>query len=270
MSDQQNEPGVGQDRPLLLQAALDGELDAQGMIAFEHDMLQDAALKAEYQRLTALRMAIQKLPKMQASEDFRAAMAAIGSTSEKHSAAAPKSAWPGEWRPTALAASLALLLGSGLTYLVLPAQGPDVMQELIAGHVRGMLSGQPADVATSDRHTVKPWFATRVVQAPQVVDLSAAGFTLDGGRIDVIDGKPAATLVFHHLKHVISVTELPGVSQRFGTAEIHRTVKGYSVLSWTMGATPDTETTYVAVSDIAPGELNALAAAFRQAVARGQ
>ncbi len=61
-------------------------------------------------------------------------------------------------------------------------------------------------------------------------------------------------------------TELPGISARFGTAEIHRTAKGYSVLSWTMGE-PDAKTTYVAVSDIAPGELEKLAAAFRKAVA---
>ncbi len=266
MSDPHGAPRSREERPLLLQAALDGELDAQGMITFEQDLAQDAALRAEYQRLAALRAAIQRLPKTQASADFRARIEAIA-TEQGKSIARPANGWFGEWRSSALAASLALMLGSGLTYLLVPAQSPDVMQALIAGHVRGMISGQPADVASSDRHTVKPWFATRILEAPQVVDLSAEGFTLDGGRVDVIDSKPVATLIFHHLKHVISVTELPGASARFGTAETRRTVKGYSVLSWTMGATPDTKTTYVAVSDIAPDELEHLAAAFRQAVA---
>jgi anti-sigma factor RsiW len=255
------------DNNLLLHAALDGELDMAAMLDFERRLGEEPALAAEYQRLMALRQAIGKLPKTQVSDDFRARMAAIATEVKKVPDVSPVNAWIGDWRPMALAACLALMLGSGFTFLTLPARGPDVMQDLVAGHVRGMISGQPADVVTSDRHTIKPWFATRVVQAPQVVDLSAAGFTLDGGRIDVIGGKPAATLVFHHLKHIISVTELPGVQAQFGAAESHRSVIGYSVLTWTMGDTPENKTTYVAISDIAPGELNALAAAFRQAVA---
>jgi anti-sigma factor RsiW len=267
-----DEPLPSADHSLILQAALDGELDVAGTLAFEQRLAEDPILAAEYKRLVALRHAIGKLPKMQASDDFRARMTAIGTSIQKPSKQGVSkihaaNAWLRAWRPMAMAASVALVLGSGLTYVAMPPQGSDVMQDLIAGHVRGMISGQPADVATSDKHTVKPWFATRVVQAPQVVDLSAAGFTLDGGRIDVIDGKPVATLVFHHLKHVISVTELPGPRARFGTAATHRSVMGYSVLTWTMGDTPENKTTYVAISDIAPDELNALAAAFQQAVA---
>jgi anti-sigma factor RsiW len=255
------------DHNLLLHAALDGELDVAAMLEFEKRLAEEPALAAEYQRLAALRQAMGKLPKMQASDNFRARMAAIAAEGEKMPEVPPANAWIVDWRPMALAACFALMLGSGFTFLTLPERGPDIMQDLIAGHVRGMISGQPADVVTSDRHTVKPWFATRVVQAPQVVDLSAAGFTLDGGRIDMIDGTPAATLVFHHLKHIISVTELPGVQARFGAADSHRSVLGYSVLTWTMGDTPENKTTYVAISDIAPDELNALANAFRQAAA---
>jgi anti-sigma factor RsiW len=254
------------DKTLLSQAALDGELDASAMLLFEKQVAEDPALAAEYGRLGALRQTIRKLPKMEASDDFRARIAAIA-TAPQTPAASP---WFGEWRSSALAASLALVLGSGLTFLMLPRPGPDATQELIAGHVRGMISGQPADVATSDRHTVKPWFATRITEAPQVFDLKDDGFALDGGRVDVVDGKPVATLVFHHLKHVISVSELPGTPAHFGLTEGHRTVKGYSTYTWSMGDTPDNKTTFVAVSDIAPAELDTLAVAFRKAVAAEQ
>lgn len=269
MTDITGEPQSSGDRSLLLQAALDGELDATAMLLFEKQLAEDPALSTEYRRLNALRHAIHdKLPKVVASDDFRARIAAIATPQKPVSQPARK--WFGEWQQTAVAASLALFLGSGLTFLMLPQQASNVTQELIAGHVRGMIADQPMDVATSDKHTVKPWFATRVTQAPQVVDLSAEGFALAGGRVDVIDDKPVATLVFRHFKHVISVSELPGTPAHFGLVDGHRTIKGYSTYTWTTGDTPDNKTTYVAVSDIAPGELDALAAAFRKAVAAEQ
>src|SRR6202000_2989297 len=77
----------------------------------------------------------------------------------------------------------------------------------VAGHVRALAAGTPFDVASSDRHTVKPWFAGKVTFAPQVVDLADKGFPLVGGRVDVIDGRTAATLVFRHDKHIVSLTE---------------------------------------------------------------
>ncbi len=257
---------------MLLQAALDGELDASAMLSFHHCLAGEPDLAAEYGRQRALRQAIQRLPKTQASEAFRARMAAIGVPA----AAAPEidpprvsllhqtRTWLGDWRPTALAASLALILGSGLTFLALPSRQGDVAERLVADHIRGMIAGQPADVASTDRHTVKPWFATRIIQAPHVVDLAADGFPLIGGRVDVIDDKPVATLVFQHAKHIISVSELPSALAPAKPGQVHSTVKGYSVLTWGGGAAGPT---YIAVSDIAPTDLDALAAAFRKAVA---
>jgi anti-sigma factor RsiW len=258
---------------MLLQAGLDGELDASTMLLFERRLAEEPALAAEYRRLLALRQSLGKLPKTQASEAFRARMVALGSQGggPAQEDRPPQTSrlnrtriWLADWRPMILAASLAFILGSGASFLMLPAPGGSVTQTLVAEHIRGMIAGQVTDVASSDRHTVKPWFATRIVQAPQVVDLSAEGFTLLGGRVDVIDDKPVATLVFQRAKHVISLTELPGSRAAAGPASIHRSVKGYSVLTWTMGETAGSSTTYIAVSDIAPAELDALAAAFRK------
>ena len=67
------------------------------------------------------------------------------------------------------------------------------------------MAPQPTDVSSSDRHTVKPWFNSRIPQSPQVVDLADKGFPLVGGRIDVIGTRPVPTLVYRHRQHLISL-----------------------------------------------------------------
>jgi anti-sigma factor RsiW len=68
--------------------------------------------------------------------------------------------------------------------------------------MRGLMAQQPTDIASSDRHTVKPWFNNRIPQSPQVIDLSKDGFPLIGGRVDVIDTMPVATLVYGRRAHI--------------------------------------------------------------------
>src|SRR5258708_16805858 len=89
----------------------------------------------------------------------------------------------------------------------------DVARQVVAGHIRGQLASQPFDVASSDRHTVKPWFTSRLPESPQVPDLAAQGFTLVGGRVDVVGHDPVATIVYKHAAHTVSLTTLqPGQS----------------------------------------------------------
>jgi anti-sigma factor RsiW len=111
------------------------------------------------------------------------------------------------------------------------------------------------EVASSDRHTVKPWFNGRLPQSPRVVDLTAQGFPLAGGRIDVIGLKPAPTLVYRARLHVISVTALP-LKDSEGAQP--RAINGYNVVAWTDGPLA-----YWAVSDLAAPELEAFSRAFR-------
>lgn len=246
------------DKPLLLQAALDGELDAAGMLAFERAMNEDAELAAEYHRLDALRTALQGLPKSPASNAFRTRMEALTIGEPK-----PRRLWlSAERRSAALAAGLAFMLGSGLTFLLLPKAPPQPMQALVADHVRGLISGQPVDVASSDHHTVIPWFATRSAFAPHVVDLAAEGFPLVGGRIDMLGATPVPTLVYRYKRHIISLTEVP---EKVATPpQGRRSVDGFAVLAWRQA-----NVTYVAISNAMPIELDALAAAFRKATAAG-
>ena len=101
----------------------------------------------------------------------------------------------------AAAAIIAAVLASGGTYLGLRQAAPtNEIAAIVAGHQRALLATEPFDVASSDRHTVKPWFDSKVALSPQVLDLSDAGFPLAGGRVDVIDGKavrPSSTGAGH-------------------------------------------------------------------------
>ena len=114
------------------------------------------------------------------------------------------------WRALgpALAASLALVAALG-GYMAGRAGDDPELADLVAGYQRAALAGQPIDVASSDRHTVKPWLATRAPIGARVVDLAAEGFPLLGGRIDVVEGRPVPTLVYRRREHLISVSELP-------------------------------------------------------------
>jgi len=88
----------------------------------------------------------------------------------------------------------------------------EVAHAVVAGHIRSLLAPQPFDVASSDRHTVKPWFTSRLPESPQVPDLAAQGFVLVGGRVDVVGHDPVATIVYKHAKHTVSLTTLHAVN----------------------------------------------------------
>ncbi|MEA2830305.1 MAG: hypothetical protein QOF22_1053, partial [Bradyrhizobium sp.] len=119
-------------------------------------------------------------------------------------------------------------------------------------HIRSLLATQPFDVASSDRHTVKPWFTSRLPESPQVVDLAAQGFTLMGGRVDVVGQLPVATIVYKHAAHTVSLTTLQA-----GQSVTDQTIAGYNIRSW-----GDEKFTYVAVSDMASADLVTFEHAF--------
>ena len=245
---------------LLTQAAIDGELDAAGMLDFENRLAGNAPLAAEYGRLKTLREVMHRdLVKPVAPQALRERVARMvaPSPAPRATRAAPF------WRAMAASAVFAAGLGSASTWLALRAsvQDTNLADTLIADHKRGLLSGQPFDVASSDRHTVKPWFATRFALAPKVVDLAPQGFPLAGGRIDVIAGAPAPVLIYRHNEHFISLTALPAQTASAPQALV---IEGYSVQVWHDGGTD-----YWAISDIDPAELSKFRQLFEAAAKAG-
>ena len=113
-------------------------------------------------------------------------------------------------------------------------QEQTIADEVVSAHIRSLQPGHLMDVETSDQHTVKPWFDGKVDVAPPVIDLTAEGFTLLGGRLDYIDGEPVASVVYKRRKHVINLF----VAQRLGAEHANvtdRTVQGYNVRHWSAG-----------------------------------
>jgi anti-sigma factor RsiW len=271
---------------LLLQAALDDELDAAAMMEVESRLAADPALAAEYARLLALREAIRlRLPREAAPDALRARVIALSSAAGEAAPDSPPTrviamAWAlpraagavlarrgrSDFSYRALAASLMLGIalgagGSGL-FRSAPADDDEVGRAIVAGYVRGRLSGQPVDVATSDRHTVKPWFAGKVASPTTVVDLAKDGFALVGGRIDVVGATAVPTLVYRRREHQIALSETAARGNETSSAPRRDSREGYSLLRWI-----DHGRVYTAVSDLAPADLDAFGAAFRSAAA---
>lgn len=142
------------------------------------------------------------------------------------------------------AAAMALILGSGTV-----DKRPAVARDAIAAHVRGIGGERRVEVASADTHTVRPWFAGRLAFSPPVRNLAQHGFPLIGGRVDHLDAKPVAALVYERRKHVITVFVQPA-EQAAGVAEGVTQHNGFSVVAWREGPF-----LAIAASDLNPGEL---------------
>jgi anti-sigma factor RsiW len=112
---------------------------------------------------------------------------------------------------------------------MLTDQDSRIMSDIVSAHLRSLQADHLADVLSSDQHTVKPWFNGRLDVAPPVIDLTAPGFTLIGGRLDYIDGKPVAALVYRRRAHVINLFVTEAGSERHATMQ---TVQGFNVRRW--------------------------------------
>lgn len=242
---------------LLLNAYIDGELDPAHALEFERRLADNPALAEERTRIEALRGAMrERLPRETASPALRRRVAALARPQPFAADWGAGRGWGAKWGAMAASVAVAFAAGSLATLLALgPGNHEPGPELLVASHERALMASQPIDVASSDRHTVKPWFNGKLPQSPRVVDLTAQGFSLVGGRIDVIGLTPAPTLVYRVRQHVISLTALPA-SRRAGTPI--RPIDGYNVVEWSDGPL-----VYWAVSDLAAPELENFAKAFR-------
>ena len=166
------------------------------------------------------------------------------------------------WR-AGLAGAVAGAVLASTAWLALPAltagtAAQDLPARLVNLHTRASLSHREIAVASSDRHTVKPWLSARLDYSPPVVDAAGAGFALLGARLERLDGHDMAVLVYQHRQHRIDVMVRPEAHAALGLAA---TVRGFNVVS-ASGA----DMQWLAVSDLNGAEL----ADFLHRLAAGQ
>lgn len=159
-------------------------------------------------------------------------------------------------RWAAMAASLIVAVGVGWLGGTFTGQGGRQTDEMIGGYLRVAMAETPVDVASSDRHTVKPWFTGRIDYAPPVHDLTAEGFPLLGGRLDVVDGRKVAVLVYRRNQHRLALTLWPAATAGNTSPEVTER-DGFALARWRHAGFE-----MRAVSDLAPGEMAAFAAAL--------
>jgi anti-sigma factor RsiW len=263
---------------------LDDELDAADRHAVSAHLASCPVCAARHERQRALSETLrQKLPAYSAPDLLRArignALRVEAGGSSRGAAEPPGTATADvgaalksarRWRLAALAASL--LFVASTTYGVVAtrdARGDGaqrsalvddaIAHDVLASHVRSLMPGHLTDVASSNRHNVKPWFNGRLDYSPPVYDLSDAGFPLVGGRVDYVGNRAVAVLVYQRRQHLISVYVWPSAWDANGAPRAAKgtpetTQQGYHMLSWTSGGM-----TRWAISDLNEDELRELA-----------
>jgi anti-sigma factor RsiW len=147
---------------------------------------------------------------------------------------------------------LACVLSALLTFAVVMRQsGQEVRleQDVVSAHIRSLLQDSPFQVASSDPHSVRPWFNGRVDYAPAVKDLATEGYPLAGGRLDYVGGRRVGALVYKRRLHLISVFLWPSPGPDESAPRTLQ-INGYNVVTWNRAGL-----TWWAVSDLGAAEL---------------
>ena len=238
-----------------LHGYLDGELDASRSAEFERHLetcreCANALAAEESLRSSLQHSGLYEHAPVSLRKKIRAGLQAAGPSSVSERIPA--------WRWLAVAASI--LLVAGISWYAWPRPGvnsadaaPFTAAEMIDAHVRSLQPGHLTDVASTDQHTVKPWFTGKLDFAPPVKDYSEEGFPLVGGRLDVLAGRNVAALVYMRRKHVINVFVMP---TKEADTPIHPPGlrQGYQWLHWRRQGME-----YCAVSDVSLSDLHELA-----------
>jgi anti-sigma factor RsiW len=240
----------------LLPTYSDGELDPVQSAAVEKHLLACVECAARRDDQLALSARIKRdVPYFPAPPAMRSRIEAVlAETSPRSRPVRDRWRWLGAG---ALAGSMATVLAWFMGSAVLEwRDGTDLAAEAVADHVRATLSNHVNDVATSDRHTVKPWLSARLDYSPPVQDLSGEGFALTGGRVDYLERHAVATLVYRYREHVIDVFVRPASESAARPSRPPvSTVRGFNVVC-ASGAGMD----WLVVSDTSAEVLTAFAA----------
>lgn len=235
----------------LLPAYVDDELDPGAALALECHLADCAACRREYAQQRAMHGLLRsRLSKASAPVALARRIDANLPAGKRRQES---------WR----SAAMGFALGVALSVLVLfmPAGvyragwfggEPPLAQQIAYSHIRSLQAQHLIDIASSDRHVVKPWFNGRLDFSPPVIDMAEEGFPLDGGRLDFIDGHSVSVLVYRRNRHPINVYAWPGADRDTGVQM--RESRGYHLAQWSAGGMR-----FWAASDLAGDELRAFA-----------
>lgn len=244
------------DQELLLGALVDGELDAANVALVEAHVTRCEGCREELERLQAVRRLVSAdALRHSAPDSLDRRIAALPGLSRKSSRSSILPGWLVPGVGGALAASLAMVT------LVQPPAQSAIDQQLVSSHVRSLQAGHLTDVQTTNQHIVKPWFNGKVDFAPPVPELAAQGFPLAGGRLDSIDGKTVAAIVYRRRLHTVNLFVWPAKA----ASERSALEDGFSLVEWSDGGLR-----FAAVSDIPPGELRQFERHFRAQTQQAQ
>jgi anti-sigma factor RsiW len=246
---------------ILLHALIDGELDAGHAREVEEHVAGCARCAAALADYRAMSQAV-------AGADLR--YTAPPSLRERIEASLPqpKSAevvpLPNRrsvLRGFAMGSAVSALAATGLVAIVLRNDDAQrIESEVVSAHLRSLQAGHLIDVVSTDQHTVKPWFNGKLDVSPPVVDLTAQGFTLIGGRLDYLDARAIGAVVYKRRQHIINlfVAQTANTERKQATME---TMQGFNVRRWT-----EQGMNFWAVSDIGADELTEFGAKFEAAL----
>ena len=241
-----------------LHAYLDQEIDRSGEVDIREHLASCAECQALFDAQSALRSGIRKHADYRHGAPRHLAGRIRGRLGIERE---PRWQWPrlGRWLPTGAIAAAAAVI-SWTAALQYAARSPDEMlaEQVISGHARSIVTSQLIQIESSDQHTVKPWLSSKLDFSPPVPDLAGAGFPLAGGRLDYLDNREVAALVYRYRRHVINVFVWP--DGKADTRAQALSKQGYNVLAWKDGGM-----NFWAISDVNAADLKAFADAYSRA-----
>jgi anti-sigma factor RsiW len=231
-----------------LNAFIDGELDLKSQLEFEARLRSDVVLRTQADRLRQLRTALREGAAYHAApaalrQRLAAALAPAAAAAAAAAAPSAPRLWAGaatavqRWlggRPMVASLAMAAVLAVALNLAWMRLVSSDRVQgDVVASHVRATLGQRLVDVASSDRHTVKPWLSSKLDFSPPVTELPLPGSVFLGGRVDYVDGRPVAALAYRQGQHVVNAYLWP--SDAKDGAVVFSAQRGFQIAHWTSG-----------------------------------
>jgi anti-sigma factor RsiW len=236
----------------LLDPYIDRELDVMTTLQFERHLAECVNCRAICEQYQQLHDSVRsRIPYFQASEKLADKIRAQIRPHGRDRLKASRGEWFPRWRVWAIAASVVTLLAfsAALFRMVSPRPASEMLAEqVVSSHIRSLMANHLSDVISTDQHTVKPWFSGKLDFAPVVKDLASKGFPLVGGRLDYLDNRSAAALVYKRRQHTINLFLWP-LSESDSSPRT-TAIKGFNVVHWTQS-----HMDFWAVSDLNAGEL---------------